>query len=149
MYYNINIFLDTYYVFEKLLSSPDNIIDVTQDNNADSNNVGYTLLNTSKISCKMIYNLLIHKDPRVILVKNTKHTSDCSSQFRYPAIIDDKEAVVTKFDKFVSCKYCFITFSHNNHSTSQRNKHDCRNSPVKCSPKSDTTSSLSFKQKNE
>ena len=109
MYYNINIFLDTYYVFEKLLSSPDDIIDVTQENNADSNNVGYTLLNTSKISCKMIYNLLIHKDPRVILVKNTKHTSDCSSQFRYPAIIDDKEAVVTKFDKFVSCKYYFIT----------------------------------------
>ena len=61
-------------MFEKLLSSPDDIIDVTQENNADSNNVGYTLLNTSKISCKMIYNLLIHKDPRVILVENTKNT---------------------------------------------------------------------------
>ena len=64
-------------------SSPDDIIDVTQENNADSNNVGQTLLNTSKISCKMIYNLLIHKDPRVILVENTKkHTSDQRSQTR-------------------------------------------------------------------
>ena len=95
----------------------------------------------------MIYNLLIHKDLRVILVENTKkHTSDCWSQFRYPAIIDDKGAVVTKLDKCVSCKYGFITFSYNNNSTSQMNKHDCRNSPVKCSTKSDLTSSLSFKQ---
>ena len=124
MYYNINIFLDTYYVFEKLSSSPDDIIDVTQENNADSNNVGYTLLNTSKISCKMIYNLLIHKDPRVVLVENTKHTSDCSSQFRYPAIIDDKEAVVTKFDKFVSCKYCFITFSDDNNPSEKKSNYN-------------------------
>ncbi|CAF3441364.1 unnamed protein product [Rotaria socialis] len=129
-------------------SSPDDIIDVTQENNTDSNNVGCTLLSTSKIACKMIYNLLIHKDPRVILVENTKkHTSDCWNQFRYPVIIDDKGVVVTKLDKFVSCKYCSITFSYNNNSTSQMNKHDCRNSPVKCSTKSDSTSSLSFKQK--
>ena len=129
-------------------SSPNDITDVTRESYPDSHSVGYTLLNTSETFRKMIYNLLVHKDKRVTVIENMKkHTSNCWKNFGFPAIIDDKGVVLKTLDTFVACKYCFITFSYNNNSTSLMNKHDCENSPVRFSKESNTTSSSSMKQK--
>ncbi|CAF3672949.1 unnamed protein product [Rotaria sp. Silwood1] len=129
-------------------SSSGDIIDITEETCSDSRNVDHTSSNISQMSCKRIYNLLMRNDGNLIVVDNTKkHTASCRSQFGFPAVTDDKGVVLTKLDNFVSCKHCYVTYSYNNNSTSQTNKHFCGSSPIRSSKHSDTTSSSPLKQK--
>jgi hypothetical protein len=54
--------------------------------------------------------------------------------------------MVKKFNDFVSCKNCFVTYSFKSNSTSQMNKHKCDDSSSVCSSTSSRNKPQSLEQ---
>ena len=62
-----------------------------------------SLLLDSEMTCAKIDTFLKNK-ALTIVSYSEKHASDCWKRFGFPAVIDEK------FDKFVSCQKCFLTY---------------------------------------
>ena len=68
-----------------------------------------SLLLDSKMACAKIDTFL--KNLALTLVSySEKHASDCWKRYGFPAVIDENGKMMKKFDKFVSCRKCFVTY---------------------------------------
>lgn len=95
-------------------------IDVNDDNQLSS----FTEMTCTKI----ILMLKNEKSNLKIINRSKKHTSNCWTRFGFPAAVDANGKIVKKFNDFVSCKSCFMTYSFKSNSTSLMNKHNCEDS---------------------
>ena len=109
----------------------------------DSSNNDIASLTSDEMTCKKIYSLFKNKKRFLTIVDcSKKHTAICWQRFGFPAVLDQNGHVVKIFDKFVSCRLCYTTYSFKSNSTSHMNKHSCNNTPSSTS----TTNSQSLKQ---
>ena len=86
-----------------------------------------SLLLNSEMTCANIHTFLKNK-ALTIVSYSEKYASDCWKRFGFPAVIDENGKMMKKFDKFVSCQKCFVTYSFKSNSTSQMNKYNCESS---------------------
>lgn len=120
-------------------SESEDIFCVDPDNDSE-------LSSFAEMTCKKIMFMLKNdKNNLKIIEHSKKHTSNCWSRFGFPAVVDADGKIVKKFNDFVSCKTCFITYSFKSNSTSAMNKHKCEDSFI-CSSTTQRNKPQSLKQ---
>ena len=68
-----------------------------------------SLLLDSEMTCAKIHTFL--KNQALTIVSySEKYASDCWKRLGFPAVIDENGKIMKKFDKFVSCQKCFVTY---------------------------------------
>jgi hypothetical protein len=107
-------------------------------------NVYNSSLDTEMTSEK-IYMQLKKKKLTIVNAPKT-HTADCWTNFGFPAVVDQDGNIVKKFNNFVACRNCFVTYSFKSNSTTLMNKHNCDTSSTVSSSTNFQNNSQSLKQ---
>ncbi len=103
---------------------------------------------SAEMTCKKIHFMLNKRKKNSLKIVSyyKKHTSNCWTRFSFPAVVDDNDKIVKKFNDFVSYKNCFVTYSFKSNSKSQINKHKWDDSSSVCSSTSSRNKPQSLKQ---
>jgi len=146
----LNLYIVYIYFFRNSISTskPSSSSTNVDDETEDILLIDHYNTDESSSSAEMTYKKIhfMLKNSLKIVSYSKKHTSNCWTRFSFPAVLDDNDKIVKKFNDFVSCKNCFVTYSFKSNSTSQINKHKCDDSSLVCSSTSSQNKPQSLKQ---
>ena len=119
--YNWHIFSDSM----STAMSCSSLADVEDD--ADAEN---TLLDSADYDTSLFTHHEMTRQKTLFFAQKQNKKSliaNCWKRFGFLAAIDKYSVVVKRFDKLVSCRTCFLTYSFKSNSTRQSTKHNCKN----------------------